>query len=52
MPSLETPSNASRVFCKELLLTTQILHYLKDAKLWELWYVFIKGNAGFLSSTV
>ena len=26
-----------------------IQHYLKDAKLWELWYM---GNAGFISSTV
>ena len=29
------------------------LHYLKDPKLWEFWYIFLfMGNAGFISSTV
>ena len=27
-------------------------HYLKDPKLWELWFFLIMGNAGFTSSTV
>ena len=28
-------------------------HYLKDPKLWELWYLFLlMGNAGFISSAV
>ena len=31
-------------------LMMEILHYLKDPKLWELWYIM--GHAGFLSSTV
>ena len=31
-----------------LLLMIKFLHYLKDPKLWELWYIFlIMGNAGF-----
>ena len=31
-----------------------ILHYyLKDPKLWELWYIpYIMGHAGFISSTL
>ena len=29
----------------------ELLHYLNDPRLWELWYV-IMGNAGFISSTV
>ena len=24
---------------KEILFTIEILHYLKDPKLWELWYI-------------
>ena len=36
-----------------ILLMIKILHYLKDPKLWELWYIFlILGYAGFISSTV
>ena len=31
----------------------EILHYLKDPKLWELWYIPYYGcKAGFISSTV
>ena len=31
----------------------EILHHLKDPKLWELWYSpYYGGNAGFISSTV
>ena len=31
----------------------EILHYLKDSKLWELSYIFLMmGNAGLISSTV
>ena len=34
-------------------LMMQILQYLKDPKLWELWYIFLMmGNAGFISSTL
>ena len=33
-------------------LMIEILHYLKDPKLWKLWYILGMGNAGFLSSTV
>ena len=29
----------------------EILHDLKDPKVWEVWYI-IMGNAGFISSTV
>ena len=36
-----------------VLLIIEILHYLKDPKLWELWvYSLLWGNAGFISSTV
>ena len=31
----------------------EILRYLKDPKLWELWYIsYYMGNAGFIPSTV
>ena len=30
----------------------EVLHYLKDPKLWELWYIPNMGKAGFKSSTV
>ena len=45
-PSMRIPE-----FCL-LLLMIQILHYLKDPKLWELWIFLIMGNAGFISSAV
>ena len=36
-----------------LLLMIEILHCLKDPKLWELWYIpYYVGSAGFISSTV
>ena len=36
-----------------LRLMIEILHYLQDPRLWELWYmILIMGNAGFISSTV
>ena len=30
----------------------QLLHYLKDPKLWELCYILFYGYAGYISSTV
>ena len=31
----------------------EVLHYLKDPKLWELWFIpYYMGNAEFISSTV
>ena len=30
----------------------KILHDPKDPKLWELWYILMKGNAGFCPSAV
>ena len=36
-----------------ILLMIYILHYLKDAKVWELWYItYYAGDAGFISSTL
>ena len=38
---------------RALLLMIEILHFLKETKLWELWYIpYYMGNAGFISSTV
>ena len=34
------------------MLMIQILHYLKEPKLWRLCKFLIKGSAGFISSTV
>ena len=40
-----------RVWGLGLQLMIEILHCLKDPKLWELWYI-IMGSAGFIPSTV
>ena len=45
------PSAAEEKTFSMLGLMIYILHYLKDPKLWELWYsiVLITGSAGFIS---